>query len=168
MMNGFKLTAILTGLALPLPAVAQSASEAFECKLPYRATTEAAAKHTVIKERAPFDMVFAKSTTVDLAPGATRVFGQAPTALHVTIIEPGISSTDKSVKMVFAATFTRSDAADQALLAAEKWKAPCYGAIPICRREANPPNSGRLSLSRDDSDKLKLECEFKITESDLQ
>ena len=159
---------MLAAISLPLPALAQAANEAFECKLPYRATTEAAAKLKVIKEGAPLDMVFAKVTTIHLEPGATRIYGQTPTELSITLLERSGNAPGKKAKMSFSAQFARTDAVDRALLSAVRWKPPCYGDYPLCYRQADPSGSGKLSLRRNEKDSLELECEFEIGESDVQ
>lgn len=167
-MSLFKVAAVLAATSLPLPALAQAANEAFECKLPYRATTEAAAKLKVIKESAPLDMVFAKLTTIYMEPGATRVYGQTPTGLSITLLERAGNEPGKKAKMSFSAQFVRTDAADRALLGAVQWKAPCYGDYQICYRKVDPSGAGKFSLRRDEKDSLRLDCEFEIGESDVQ
>lgn len=152
---------------LPLPAVAQTAAEAFECKLPYRATMENAAKLKVLREGKPMNMVISTMTIIELDPGATRIYGLTPDRTSILMSEPSESSANKAVSMNFQSYFAHTPTMESALLAAVKWKQPCRGVIGFCRRDGDAPGIGTLMV-RFDSDKIMLECEFKVNDRDVQ
>jgi hypothetical protein len=158
-MRAFHLIAAVTAIALPLPSVAQTATEAFECKLPYRPTMEAAAKLKVIEEGKPMDMIISTMTVVQLEPGTMRVFGLAPDRVTLLLSEP--TAQDKPISMNFQAHFKRSPAIEEALRSVVKWKDPCAAWAAICHRQDDPTDSGKLMLRLDNTD-IWLKCEFEI------
>ncbi|MBX3564898.1 MAG: hypothetical protein KF730_10020 [Sphingomonas sp.] len=161
------ITAV-TLIGLPLPAIAQTAADALECKLPYRATMENAAKLKLVREGKPTNMVIATMTILELDPGTTRVYGLVPTRVSILMSEPIPGGADKPVSINFQSYFARTPANDKALLATVKWKQPCAWGSGLCYRETDPAGAGRLSIRADNREHYLVECEFKVREQDLK
>lgn len=166
-MTIFRATAAIVAMSLPLPAIAQTVADAFECKLPYRATMEAASKLKVTEQGKPTNMVIATMTMVSFDPGANRIFGQTPKSVFLMMSEPTSLSRDKQVSMTFTAKFARTPAVEKALIGAVKWKNACGPGIGICHRESDP-SAGKLHIRLDDKQEIGMHCEFRPTEADLQ
>jgi len=163
-----KMALALAAISLPLPALGQTAGEAFECKLPYRPTMESAAKLKVVSQSKPMDMAISTMTIMTFDPGPTRVFGQTPTSLLLLMSEPHQEGGNGQPTMTFSAKFARTPAVEKALISAIKWKRACGGGIAICHRETDPPGSGKLNIRLDDSEEIGLNCEFRPRAEDLQ
>lgn len=162
----FRATAAIVAATLPLPAIAQTAADAFECKLPYRPTMEAAAKLKVLNQGKPIDMLISTMTMVTLDPGTAKIFGQTPLSVFLMLSEP--SNTSDPTTMTFTTKFARTPAVEKALIGAVKWKTACGLGSAICYRAIDPPGTGELHIRFDDTKEIGMHCEFAPRAEDLQ
>ena len=90
--------------ALPTAALAQTPSEAFECRLPYRASLVAAATLPILSQaetpaETAFGMQVPASSTVTFDPADLRVLGIRPTEAFLKMDEPGRGSEEATVTL---------------------------------------------------------------------
>lgn len=168
-MSRFRVLVLaVLGGSISTPAIAQSAADAFECKLRYRATLEAVAALSVAKQtEVPRSFAFGPETTVEFAPGATRVVGQAPSALSLKMSEP-LNMAREPVHVVLTAEFPRTPDIEQALTAAFSAISSCPASLNSCVRLAPVAGDGTWEYSRHDPAVLRVTCHFAIREADLQ
>lgn len=162
--------AALAAAGMGSAAVAQTAGQAIECSMAYRAAMETFAPLTVLdqSEGIALPPVLGASTRVTFAPGNTLVFGQVPSELKLIMYEPG-SPRDKVYTVSFQATFPNDSVIDNAIKASQKWHLDACGKdIPLCQRAGEPKEGPKLRYYRNDEGKpLELNCEYKLTEEDL-
>jgi hypothetical protein len=164
----------LAAASMSTSAVAQTAAQAFECALPYRAAMESMKTLTITDQRETlaFFSLVGPGIAVEFAPESTVIYGQTPTRLVLYMREPAEGVTDGVHDITFEATFAREHPIDDALIASNEWGF-CAKGIPVCHRKANPEGGPELSYYRpqfweDGNDPLRLECEYEMREEDLE
>jgi len=136
-----RLTGALTAIAVVCTstAAAQSANQAFECALPYRATMETLATLTVTGQSSAAGLSIlgqGPSETIEFAPGPTRVFGHAPVKLSLITREPARNARTKTYEVTFETIFPHEAAIDEAIRAANTWHLGiCAGTLCIRARD---------------------------------
>lgn len=163
-----------TAMVCTATAARAQASKAFECALPYRATMESVAALTVTAQRedAGLGGLLGKGVIVDFAPGSTLIYGQVPSALKLTLREPGMLAEEGVHTISFEAFFAHDHAIDDALIASNDWS-QCGKDLALCQRTNDPEGGPKLRYWRDqfwddeDVEPLRLECEFKLREEDV-
>lgn len=158
----------IAAIAISAAAIAAPAgkpSDAFECKLPYRASVEATAKLKIAKQTSePATPINGVKTTIELVPGETRIFGQKPLQLSMQIKKAKISGQQNVVE--FVATFPRSPQVDTALVTTAKLST-CPEALKTCVEYPKTPDLGNLSYSRHRETTLVFSCRHFVKETDL-
>ena len=168
--------AALAAASMGSAAVAQTAGEAVECTLPYAQAMQAMAALTVTGQSKDkgFAILLGPSETMEFAPGATRIHGQTPQKLTLTVRDPAPGDSDKVYTITFKAYFPHDRAIDNAIIASNTWHfGICGDGMPLCQRGDEPEGGAKLRYYRDynwnDAEEadLSLECEYKLRGEDI-
>lgn len=166
--------AVLVAASMSTSAIAQTATEAFECALPYRAAMEAVAALTVSNQREDNGLggLLGKGAIVEFAPGSTLIHGQVPVSLTFTLREPGMLADENIYTALFEASFAHDHVIDDALIASNDWRY-CGKDLALCQRTNDPEGGPTLRYYRDrvwddgEDESLRLVCEYKLREEDF-
>lgn len=166
-----RLLGLIAMSVLVTGATAPTASQAFQCDLPYRASMESLASLKVLKQEAApsyMALAFGPHTIITLAPGDTRVFSVAPTALKVRLFEPKPSDPERKIKVYFVSTFANTPGNDQAITGANTWHFNVCTGLRTCIREADPAKPAMLEYVHAPDGDLEITCRFEFREDELE
>lgn len=152
--------------ALPAAALAQTPSEAFECRLPYRASLEAAATLPILSQaetpaETAFGMHIPASSTVTFDPADLRVLGVRPTEAFLNMDEPGRGSEEATVTLT--AYLPASPVMTQTL---RDFIPDCLMDTRVGCHGPTVPGRGQISANPQDQS-IWVECEFKVRPEDV-
>lgn len=173
-MRAFGATAAAVALCTGGAANAQAANQTFECAQPYREAMQSLASLTVTAQTSdPGLPILLKraSQTVEFDPGATLVFGHAPTKLSFTAAEPLPDEEEPVYQMTFEAALPRTAAVHQSIDAANTWHLGlCAEGLTLCSRadSAEPEGIGKLRYYRRVDEPIRIECIFEFTPEELE
>lgn len=166
----FAAVSLAAAAGVTVPATAQTAAEAFECKLPYKAAMQSMASLTVLRQKAgsPATSFMGELSSVEFVAAGTKVLGAAPSRLIVSILSPTTKPGDKRFSATFAAYFPRNVGNETALNAAG-WTSACKEGVPVCGRDGVAPKAmGSITYMRDDPKELGIRCSYNLTTDDLE
>ncbi len=159
------IAALLTTAATP----AATPSEAYACKLPYKAAMQSLGALTVLEQRRATNLVyFSPMTIVTFEPKPVRLFGAQPMALSLELTEPKASDPDGKIRAEFIALLPRSEAVDEAITTGHKWHLNACRHLNLCIQADDPARDGTLELHRHNSNHFKLVCRYETTMKEIE
>ena len=157
-------------MSVTVPVAAQTAAEAFECKLPYKAAMQSMASLTVLRQKvgSPATSFMGELSSVEFVPGSIKVLGAVPSKLILSLLGPTTKPGDKRFSATIAAYFPRN-ASNETTLNAAGWTRACKDGVPACGRDGVTPKAmGTIFYMRDDPKELSIKCEYNLTTDDLE
>ena len=166
----FAAAALAAAAGVTVPAAAQTAADAFECKLPYKAAMQSMASLTVLRQKAgsPATSFMGELSSVEFVPASIKVLGAVPSKLIVSILSPTTKPGDKRFSATIAAYFPRN-ASNETTLNAAGWTRACKEGVPVCGRDGVAQKAmGSITYMRDDPKELSITCSYNLTTDDLE
>lgn len=159
------IAALLTTAATP----AATPSEAYACKLPYKAAMQSLAALKVLEQkRATNFALLLPMTVVTFEPKPVRLFGSEPIALSVELTEPKASDPTGKLRAEFIALLPRSQTVDEAITTGHKWHLNACRHLNLCIQADDPARAGTLELHRHNPSHLKLICRYEMTMKEIE
>jgi hypothetical protein len=168
-----RITTISVALLMTtsVTAAAPTATDAFACNLPYKASMEALAAVKVKEQKAGRSLLtFTPMTMISFEPGATRLFGVVPSALSVELTEPKASDPKSKLRAVFLASLPKSPTLDTAITKSTVWHNGWCNNLNLCIRAESEEAAKRLGdfEFRRETSALTLTCRFELAMSELE
>ena len=171
-MNGrlYVAAALAAAAGVTVPATAQTAADAFECKLPFKAAMQSMTSLTVLRQKtgSPATVFMGELSSVEFAPASTKVMGAAPSKLILTTLSPTTKPGDKRFSATIAAYFPRN-ASNETTLNSAGWTRSCKEGVRVCGRDGIAPKAmGSITYMRNDPKELSIRCQYNLTTDDLE
>ncbi len=170
-MGGFAIVSAALVLTTTVTAAAPTASNAFTCTLPYRASMEALAPLKVKEQKKGMNLItFTPKTTISFEPGDMILFGAKPSELSVELTEPKASDPSSKLKVEFLAVLPKLPTLDANITKSHIWHNGWCEHLGLCIRAASEETAKKLgSLEfRRRANNLSLTCRFELAMSELQ
>lgn len=158
-------------LATSVTAAAPTASDAFACTLPYRASMEALAPLKVREQKAGTNLfTFTPKTTISFEPGDMKLFGVTPMAISIELTEPKAKDPMSKLRAEFFAVLPKSPTADAAITKNTVWHMGWCENLNLCIRAESENTAKKLGdfEFRREASTLTLKCRFDLAMSELE